>query len=535
MKKPLLLFILSLALLQPSSTFAVGPGLVATAGGAAVSAAGNAAVSGIVGCGSGAVAGGAVGAAVAASASGIAVSDAGTHAQLAFSNAQLGIQTNKECVLDGLAYALAEGMLSALIRSTVDWVNNGFDGGPSYVTNLSQFLGEIADNTSLDFIQGTELGFLCSPFELDVRLTLALQRQPFRERIRCSLGRVVDNADRFFSGDFSQGGWPAWFRVHTDFRNNPYGSLYLVSSELNIRLNSRINEELTILNFGDGFLSKRRCLNPQDNITTVDTANPNAKPKTVCTGAYEIVTPGRQISEGLNKALGLPLDRLNLVDEFDELINALLAQLAQQAFTSIDGLKGLSSRTSSSALTQRNADGSLVQGSYLDALVSDTGARALSTGQNALLSDIDAAIANEERAQDTLETLIARHKEAKETYGASYTCFLAVGSGAPASAATPTPAAAGGKTELALLEDERSLSLQTIERLLSARARVRDAAEIEELNAASAAYDAILSSGVIHTNADVAFLASDLDVAESALAALSETPAPDTSGCTAAP
>ncbi len=436
----------------------------------------------------------------------------------------------KECVLDGLAYALAEGMLSSLIRSTTDWVNNGFEGGPSYVTNLNQFLGEVADNTSLDFILGSELDYLCSPFELEIRISLALQRQPFRETIRCSLGDVVDNVDRFFSGDFSQGGWPAWFRVHTNLQNNPYGAYYLASAELSARITGRQNEERTLLTLGDGFLSQRRCKDTGGNnyratddnfIVSADTETGATEGivvtenKAVACAEYEIVTPGQTISESLNKALGLPADRLALADEFNELIGALLAQLTQQMFSSIDGLKGLSSKTSSSAITKVNADGSRETGSYLDALVAQSEGGALEAGEAALVYDIDAAVALEEQAQDALRQLIENLES----------CDLSI-TGPTAASST---AATTVSSQVAAYQQELAQSTQTMQRLLSVRAQIRAAETVEALNAAAAAYDAILSSGVMHSYADVSLLTQELSLQQ--VAALGSQTAQGASVC----
>lgn len=472
---------------------------------------------GLFGCGASAATGGAVSAA---------------HAVVAVPVSNLPIETNtgilrdKECILDGLGIALAEGMIAALTQSLVDWINNGFEGGPSFVTNLSGFLGEIADNTALDFIEGTELGFLCSPFELEIRIALAVQRQPFQKRITCSLGEVTDNAERFFAGDFSSGGWPAWFKVNTQYRNSPYGSLYLASAELDARIRSRQWEEDRLLSFGDGFFSKGKCSLPLQagggnsagtftggeqqgfvQTTGLSNFNTNTATKSGCLqsgGSWNIVTPGQQINEQLNNALGTGQRKLELADEFDEVVSALLAQLAQQALTSIDGIVGLSSRSSSSARTIASADGSSTArtGSYLDALVYESTTGSLLSAESALVADIENAIALEEDYQDALTRLISAEEQ--------YFCAIGIAGGA----ATTTPSLG-----VSALEDALDRSAEVVGQLVSIRAAARAGRDADELNAAAERYDALLQGGVIHSASDIAFTLQDAAQREAAVQA----------------
>lgn len=416
-------------------------------------------------------------------------------------NVNTTILKTKECVLDGLGIALAKGMISALTINIVDWINGGFEGSPAFVTDLHGFLGDIADQTSLDFIRGTELGFLCTPFSVDIRLALAVQRQPFRERIRCSLGDVTDNASAFFAGDFSQGGWPAWFRVNTSFKNNPYGAYLLASSELDARIGRRQNEQLQLLSFGDGFFSKQKCVRYATTSATVGGETTTSEPQCL---QYEIVTPGGQIAAQLENVLGSGVRQLELADEFDEIINALIAQLGQQALTSLDGLRGLSSRSSSSAVARTNADGTRTAGSYLEALVAESEDSSLSAARQALVSDIDSALSLEEEYQDALAALIANTEAARGEFGSQYVCYFTGGS------ASGAPNASTFETTLAGQNTALERSTETTSRLLAVRAEANGARDSASLNAAADAYDAILEEGAVHSSADIAFIESDL-------------------------
>ena len=71
--------------------------------------------------------------------------------------------------------------------SVVNWINSGFKGNPSFVTNTEQFLLNTADITVGDFLMNEPaLDFLCDPFKIQVKLAIGLQYRPFKQQIECS-------------------------------------------------------------------------------------------------------------------------------------------------------------------------------------------------------------------------------------------------------------------------------------------------------------------------------------------------------------
>lgn len=518
MKKILLTTVLCITLLTPTSAHAV--------------------LGGILGCGAAGATGGALSAANSVTA--VPVADKIT-------NINTEAVKQKECVLDGLTIALRQGLITAITQSIVDWINGGFEGGPSFVTNLNGFLGEIADQTSLDFIQGTELGFLCSPFELEVRLALAVQRQPFKERIRCSLGDVSDNVSGFLNGDFSRGGWPAWFDLSSRFSNTPYGAYSLAQSELNIRISGRQSEETQLLSFGGGFFSKRECIR-YESVTASKISNDGASQERCA--QWEIVTPGAQINDSLSQALGSGFRQLELADEIDEIINALIAQLSQKALTSLDGLRGLSSRSSSSSgtyirTTQTTAVDEFgntvvidrnesVPGSYLDIIVNQTQVEATNAGRTALVNEIETALDLEDEYQDILADLINGLENASDEVARLYQCYINITldpAGTTGISSTNALAQAGVASstiqnnfapQIARYRAELSVSIETTQKLAVVLSEAKRARSADELNAAADRYDAILASGIIHSASEVAFLENDLNVQTVALEALED-------------
>lgn len=425
-------------------------------------------------------------------------------------------QTNelaaKECLLDGLTTTLRQALITTITQNIVNWINSGFDGAPVFVTDLSAFLNEVADNTELDFILGDELGFLCSPFELDIRLALAVQRQPFQDRIECSLSDVSNNIQGFLEGDFSKGGWPAWIQLHTDLSNSPVGAYFEASVELEGRKTEAVNEQLEVLRWGSGFFSQSQCFGAQSvkGTGSEDDQKLDLSSQSACEaagGSWEIVTPGTQINSQLTQVLGSGFKQLELADEIDEIINALLAQLAQQLFTSADGLRGLSSSNSSSSRNNQ---------SYLQNLTNETGQEAVSSGTTALTRDINGAIGIEEDYQDALTDLIYTYQDAKTTFESRYQCLSNAGYVTQANTASTTISAVINP-HLTRFEEDIQTSTDTVSQLLAIRGEVNSASSVSELNAAADAYDAMLQTGVVHTNADIALLEQELEQAQSDL------------------
>ncbi|MBI2096259.1 MAG: hypothetical protein HYT43_01335 [Candidatus Taylorbacteria bacterium] len=212
----------------------------------------------------------------------------------------------KECVSDGLFInAVVKPLIRAFTESIVDWIESGFEGGPTFVDDPEAFFADTAGNIIGEYISGTALGFLCDPFKLNIRLSLRLaySRQRY---IGCTLDDIVGNVggaiEDFTGGDFSKGGWDAWAAMTTRNVNNPYGSHLETEADLAARVSSRQNIELMKLNWGQGFFSIK--------------------------GADgKIRTPGAVIEGQLNTALGGNLRQLELADELDEIIGALANQL----------------------------------------------------------------------------------------------------------------------------------------------------------------------------------------------------------------
>ena len=240
----------------------------------------------------------------------------------------------KDTVLDAIGWALAKALVSKMVSSLVNWINNGFEGRPAFIQDIQGFLLDTADQVAGEYIQGLGgLGsFICSPFQLDIQIALNLQYIQDRSNQpapTCTLSGIIDNIDGFINGgSFQEGGWKDWFRITaTPQSYTPYGSALAGQAGLRAGIINAQGEEIKLLDFGDGFLSTKKC-------KVVDG-------KKECS----VVLPGQTIADALTLNLDSGRQTLIQADEINEIIAALLGQLANTALTGTAGLLGLSSGT----------------------------------------------------------------------------------------------------------------------------------------------------------------------------------------------
>lgn len=248
-------------------------------------------------------------------------------------------------------------LLRELTMGIVNWINTGFQGNPSFLQDPAQFLKNDIDRTIGNFIQSSDLGFLCDPFKINVKLSLGLQYSPFKDTIGCRLTDVLKNSEdaynNFVNGDFiGGGGWESWLSITTVPQNNQLGAMLIAQSELDARINDQSVLRGNELNWGGGLLSMKECTrttrdkngavvgtpqkykgDPGFNIvsdpvgTTVSASSSARYEGDEWTGSVsetcQIVTPGTMISDQMKNATGWDTDALNMADDINEIVGAL--------------------------------------------------------------------------------------------------------------------------------------------------------------------------------------------------------------------
>jgi len=307
----------------------------------------------------------------------------------------------KEFTLDGIAYGLAKMVIKSMTQSIVNWINSGFQGSPAFVTDLQQYLRDQVDRAIGDFIYNDpDLNFLCSPFQLDVKIALATSYQSnayggYGSKAQCTLSDVTDNIEGFLNGSFNDGGWQGWFEITQNYTNTPVGAELSAKTEMYARIVDAQGREIQQLNWGDGFLSFKVC---------ADTAAQKN---------CDITTPGRVIADQINKSLGAGQDALITADEINEILSALFAQLAKQALTGINGLLGLGGSSYSSG-----GFGSLGNQSFLDALADETTDTSGITNPFPDALDVEAENSTQQqRIINKVDAIETEYNAAVSTYG----------------------------------------------------------------------------------------------------------------------
>lgn len=301
-------------------------------------------------------------------------------------------QNYKETVLDPIAYSVAKTILRQVTTSVVEWINTGFEGSPAFLTNPGGFFRNLASEEIGAFVeQNSDLQFLCSPYSINIRLALAFRYRPFKKRVTCTLDQIIQNTvgavkgasiNGLTAGDFSQGKWPAFVSLSTEPQNNVYGAFMEADAELDARLGDKLSRKKEELNQGKGFLSYSKCQDvatqgagpeigpPAPPIPTGNTVNADiyqdgstySKTKkgpdgSKITQKCQVYTPGSVIAGGLETSLGSPVRELELADEFNEIVNALFAQLLKQVITGgLSGVSGNGHSDPNSFLNQVNSE-----------------------------------------------------------------------------------------------------------------------------------------------------------------------------------
>lgn len=190
---------------------------------------------------------------------------------------------------------LKKRLLDMLVDQIVQWIQGG--GSPKFITDWKGFLLDAVNEGAGDIIKQLGLGFLCSPFNLQIKLALS-PFPKFSKRAECTLDKIVGNIQNFY-GDFRNGGWIAYQEAWRP-AGNFWGALIMTHDEL---LREGANRGVAASNegvAGGGFLSTKRCVQPERDFETGELTGGCDK--------WEITTPGKTIGDALSRAVTSDID-----------------------------------------------------------------------------------------------------------------------------------------------------------------------------------------------------------------------------------
>ena len=231
-----------------------------------------------------------------------------------------------EGLADCLARTIGKAVIQQMTNSIVNWINSGFNGKPSFVTNFERFFTNVGDQAAGEFIRGSALSFLCSPFKLQIRVAIAQSYARRNNAASCTLTGAIKNINSFMNGNFSQGGWGGLIQFTTVPTNNPYGAYAYAQVGLATAQNNAIAQANRNITPG-GFISLQKC-------------DGNADPLSGKATNCKVVTPGAVIEDSLKETLKQPFLANQLAQSFDQIVSALLNQLVTKTLYS--GLSNLS-------------------------------------------------------------------------------------------------------------------------------------------------------------------------------------------------
>ena len=451
------------------------------------------------------------------------VADYGTRQILAASYGLQAATAAKNTAKDNIPFVqclvnvIAKTALQQITISVVNWINSGFNGQPSFVTNYQQFFTNVADLAAGQFIQGSGLAFLCSPFAPQIKIAIA-QSYANRGAQSCSLTGIIKNVNSFMSGNFAAGGWAGMLSFTTVPTNNPYGAFaYAQIGVANAQSTAVSNANKNISPGGFLGLQQQTC-NGQTTIQPLIGQNPQAAMagNVVQPGCkVTVTTPGTVIQNALFKTEGSGIDQLGIANDLDQIISALTTQLITKTLQ--NGLTSLSQGTTQTAgdlASQQQAANLLI-----DMQGRVTIAQQVGTINQGSISDI-------ESAQNNLNTLA--------------NCWGFVASSSSAGAAVGTQNAADANTTLQSLNPQIDALNNNITQLNAEiasidefEAEVSSAATIADVANVTASYNAAIASGAFASQADVTTAQQNRTTLQSQLATLNMSTAASLAQCQA--
>lgn len=310
-----------------------------------------------------------------------------------------GSLEKKESCSDAIAYSLSRVALHKLTESTLNWINSGFQGEPTYLKNPGNFFKSIADEQLGSFTANIAFNADGAPFGRNIAQkivnTVSGQLDLYAQQSRNDLlndspiwnNSTYEEKFQALQDDLTIiGGWDNYIKVNTLGWANPADAeirAINMAGEKTNRANAYIDpvkQTEEELRQSGGFLGLKKCYMPSDyespeSDTSFTLAQAQAQAqndpndsdtiaaqqwlkKHVCKW-WATQTPGQAISQQMNINLGTSVRQLELANELNESLSAVFDALMKQLFNKgIASLSGESSSNGGSSVQQFGGYGS---------------------------------------------------------------------------------------------------------------------------------------------------------------------------------
>ena len=305
-------------------------------------------------------------------------------------NKSTGELNENDTCLKSVGRLVTKMLLQKITVSTVEWINNGFEGKPLFLQDPGKFFGDIGKNEFLKFKSEIDDPYLY-PFGRNFLKNQVLSlNNRFNENARYSLNELIQQTTPqydaiSFGSNFSYGGWAAWNALTQVPANKPLGFNIIATTEISARLKgttfSKGEEVQSVLDQSGGFLGDERCVEPEgltraehnaalikgekeyegntydndrdgipddidgsvntdpndydgDGVPNGVDSTPNHEIKGRFTGyiigtckKWDYVTPGKLIAESATKVIGYPDNNILAADDLNSAIAAIMDAL----------------------------------------------------------------------------------------------------------------------------------------------------------------------------------------------------------------
>lgn len=306
----------------------------------------------------------------------------------ALSTASLQALTLKEYSLDTLAWNMGKQLLQQLTGNLIKFVNSGLNGEPAFVTNYSNEYERIRQAIVGQLISGTQLNNLCTDrtsFEVKVLLLEDERTRNNSQQFQCTNPTATEGSG-------------------TAQKRNELTNIYdystnCANNDICSALQARVERDRQVLaaqtNVAQAIDNARGMKTPQ---TCSTVSKPDGSSKQEC----KYTSPQSLLSDTIGYYLGqLPAMQLLNMDELNEVIGGLMANLTNQALTSFTGVLGLGGNSAYS----HNVFGEGGNLSYADALAKEDITKYQSQNFNAIKEALAAEIRYSELQKEILEEI----------------------------------------------------------------------------------------------------------------------------------
>lgn len=245
----------------------------------------------------------------------------------------------KNEILESIGLAIGTAVLRTVTNDIVNWIKNGFQGNPLFITDFEGFLKTTGNEASGIFLEKLltpdQLNLICSPFrfELVVNLFSVVQPPP-----KCTFADIRMNVEQMYA-NFNVAGWQSFLAISTQTNNNAFGSFLVKLDQMHAKALEKIAGAGAEISAGKGFMSFKNCVKyPNKPGAPIYEEDNNGIPTGKIIGyepseeqddsepceEYKNVTPGSVVADQLSGVVKSGQFRMEIANSLNTVLNALI-------------------------------------------------------------------------------------------------------------------------------------------------------------------------------------------------------------------